>query len=133
MDPNETLRLLELMVKALNSLGDPEKTAASYPRRVVAHYENPESGLLISTASVTDGFKPFETGVTHPRYNSGKWMIVEAYETEEQAESGHYRWLKRMTGDGLPEVIPDAVNCVAAQCVVEADGQPLEYRLDATR
>jgi hypothetical protein len=122
-------KLKSLLRKSLLSLGDVEAIAQSYPQRVIAHYENASDRIAVSTSRVTDGFKPFETAVSHPRYYRGKWMIVEAYDTQESAELGHYRWLAKMTGDDLPEVIPDAVNCVAAQCCVEAEGK-LEYRLD---
>jgi hypothetical protein len=129
MDEKDPAKRLELLLKALHSLGNLAKEAASYPRRVVANYENRESGIFISTASIIDGFKPFETAVIHPRYNGGLWMIVEAYPDAAEAEKGHYRWVKLMTSDALPEVIVDAVNCVTAQCCVEAEGK-LEYRLD---
>lgn len=41
---------------------------------------------IIDTASVTDnlGF-PFETGISHPSYYEGKWIIVEQYQTKKRS------------------------------------------------
>lgn len=80
----------------------------NYEQRKVANYHNAETGLHVSTAAVMDGRKPFETAVAHPRYNGGKWIIVEAYATKEQSARGHDRWVKIMTEPNLP---PELIDC----------------------
>ncbi len=41
--------------------------AGTYKERKVACYE--KKGICIDTCRVTDSKKPYETGITHPRYN----------------------------------------------------------------
>lgn len=48
----------------------------------------------ISTAQVSDGRQPIETAIGHEEYNNGKLVIVEAYDTVEEAKVGHARWIK---------------------------------------
>lgn len=74
-------------------------------------YEDAKRGLFVSTATVSDGIKPHETAIEHPRYRGGKYMIiVEAYDTEEEATAGHDKWLRAVLNDTLPAVIEDCCN-----------------------
>ena len=41
--------------------------------------------LVISTTEVPDSDRPYETAISHPKYNRGKWITVELYATEEEA------------------------------------------------
>jgi len=77
----------------------------TWEERSVARYENGE--ITVDTCAVTDSTKPFETGIQHPSYNDGEWIIVEEYDTKEQAERGHKKWVKILTSDELPRVIED--------------------------
>lgn len=86
----------------------------NYEDRKVAHDEA-EGGLVIDTAEVNDGNKRYETAVSHPEYNDDKWVIVEAYDTKEEAAAGHERWKKIMTTDPLPEALKDCCNAEIAQ------------------
>jgi hypothetical protein len=79
----------------------------------VAHFE--ENGVVVDTCRVSDGLKPIETGVRHPGYNDGKWIIVEAYDSEEDAQMGHKRWVKKMTTAPLPRRLRDCQNSEVAQ------------------
>lgn len=79
-----------------------------YPQRVVANFEA-ENRLIVDTAAV-DGFKPYETAVKHPHYRNGRWIIVEAYDTREEAQVGHEKWVAAMTADTLPSVLVDCIN-----------------------
>ena len=49
----------------------------------------------------------YETGVSHPQYRGGAIIIVEEYETEQQAEQGHEGWVAAMTSDTLPPQLED--------------------------
>lgn len=69
--------------------------ADDYEQRAVARHE--ADGLLVDTRRVTDSKHDYETAVSHPAYNDNKWVIVEVYETEEQAHTGHDKWVKVMT------------------------------------
>jgi hypothetical protein len=51
------------------------------------------NGATIDTARVTDAEKDFETGIMHPGFNGGKWIIVELYDTKEEAQEGHHKWV----------------------------------------
>lgn len=64
----------------------------------------------IDTCSVTDGALRYETGITHPDYNEGGWIIVEAYPTRDKAVAGHARWVKKMSAKRLPKVLTDCQN-----------------------
>lgn len=85
---------------------------APYEDRKVDKYE--KGDLFISTVEVSDGNKPFETAVAHPKYNSGKIVIVEAYGTREQAIKGHKAWTERMTTKPLPIKLTDCLNAKIA-------------------
>jgi len=62
---------------------------------------------VIDTCAITDSAKPYETGIQHPEYNDGHWIIVETYDTEEEARKGHKRWVKAFSGKVLPNELTD--------------------------
>lgn len=66
--------------------------------------------LFVSTAKVSDGSKPYETAVAHPRYNGGDLVIVEAYSSKAAADLGHKKWIKKMSGKRLPKKLVDCAN-----------------------
>lgn len=80
----------------------------------VDNYEG-EDGLVIDTCAVSDSEKPYETGVCHPAYNGGDWIIVELYDTKKEAQIGHMKWEKLMTADTLPENLTDVSSAKIAQ------------------
>jgi len=68
--------------------------AGNYEQRKV---ENTVIGNVeIDTAAVTDSAQPYETGILSPLYNNNHWVIVEMYETKEDAIKGHKKWCKIM-------------------------------------
>lgn len=69
----------------------------------------------IDTCRVTDGDEPFETGIEHPEYNDGKWVIVEAYPTRAAAEAGHARWVDVMSKEVLPDQLVDCQNAAISK------------------
>lgn len=85
----------------------------NYEERKVKNYTSDD--LNIDTCAVSDSDKPYETGIQHPLYNEGKWVIVELYDTKEEAEVGHDKWVKIMTKNELPEVLKDVGTCVIAK------------------
>lgn len=66
-----------------------------------------EGDLFVDTCAVSDSTKPYETAVAHLRYNEGKMLIVELYDTKEEAQVGHDKWVKIMTAEKLPNAIED--------------------------
>jgi len=78
---------------------------------------------FISTVQVTDGILPFETGIRHRDY-SDSVIAVEAYQTREEASSGHEKWVRTMTSDSLPDVLQD---CCNSQLYLKIHGEPLIY------
>ena len=87
--------------------------AFNYDQRVVDRYE--EGEVVVDTASVSDGSQPYETGICHPEYNDGDWVIVEAYDTKEEAQEGHIKWVYKMTDKNLPTRLTDCCNAGIAQ------------------
>jgi hypothetical protein len=77
----------------------------------------------VDTCSVTDGSCPFETAVLHPEYNGGRWVIVEAYGTKEEAKVGHEKWIKIMTAKTLPESLIDCCNSEVSRLEQKFGGQ----------
>jgi hypothetical protein len=87
------------MFEFLNMVG-------THEQRAVANYK--KDGVELDTCSVTDySDKPYETGLLHPKYNKGKWVIVEAYKTKEEAQAGHDKWVALLESGNLPSKIED--------------------------
>lgn len=80
--------------------------AGNYEQRKVAHTDLGD-GAWVDTAAVNDAAQPYETAVQHPRYNDGKMVIVEMYESKTDANAGHERWVATMTADELPASLKD--------------------------
>ncbi len=78
----------------------------NYEERKVARFEN-KKGLIVDTAAVSDSAQPYETGIVHPAYNGGKWVIVELYDSKKAAQIGHKKWVKKMTARALPKTLKD--------------------------
>lgn len=91
--------------------------ADNYEDRVVANYKDEKTGLCVDTSMVTDSDKDYETGIEHPCYNDGDWVIVELYDTKEKAQKGHNNWVKKMTGKELPKQLRDVSSCTMAKLV----------------
>lgn len=100
----------------------------NYDDRKVDRYE--EGDLIVDTCSVTDGDHTYETGVCHPKYNNGRWVIVEAYDTKEEAQAGHDKWVSKMTAKELPAVLVDCNNAMLGQ-LASAFGADTEFPLEA--
>lgn len=82
----------------------------NYSERVVGRYDSEDSTIMVSTARVSDGRDPYETAVKHPEYNDGRMVIVESYQTKDEAASGHASWLEAVLKDALPEILVDCQN-----------------------
>jgi len=86
----------------------------TYEDRKVDRYDG-EDGLFISTALVTDSKQPYETGICHPAYNDGEMVIVEMYDTKEDSQVGHDRWVLKMTAEELPSELIDVSTSMTAK------------------
>ena len=76
----------------------------TYEERKVAN--DVVNEVTIDTAMVTDSYKPYETGISGKMYNNGDWIIVELYDTKEEAIIGHNKWTELFNSD-LPETLTD--------------------------
>jgi len=85
----------------------------NYQDRAIDRYE--VDNVVIDTCSVTDSAQPYETGVRHPNYNDGLYVIVEMYDTKEQARKGHDKWVKIMTAETLPDKLVDVSSATVAE------------------
>lgn len=79
--------------------------------------------VRVSTAGVPDGTQPYETAVCHPEYDNGEMIIVEAYDTKEQAKKGHPKWIRKMTSKKLPTKLVDCQNSYISKLC-----GPLEFK-----
>lgn len=86
-----------------------------------------ENGIFVDTCLVTDGSQPYETAIAHKNYNNGDMVIVESYDTKDEAQLGHEKWVSIMTSDRLPEYLIDCANADIAQ-LVELVGGELSMR-----
>lgn len=75
----------------------------NYESRKVANTKIEEG--IVDTCSVTDSAQPFETGIQSHLYNDGEWVIVESYDTKEEASEGHEKWVKILASK--PETLQD--------------------------
>lgn len=71
----------------------------------------------VDTALVTDSTKPYETGIRHPAYRDGDWIIVQLYSTKNEAIEGHKRWCNVMSVP--PEYLDDVNECEFEQLASE--------------
>ena len=85
-------------------------------------------GAVIDTCAVNDASQPFETGIEHPGYNNGKWIIVEQYDSKAEALLGHSRCVE-VFKSSLPTKLVDVSDCgIASLC--EMVGGNREYPLE---
>lgn len=95
----------------------------TYNSRKVDRYE--QDGLLISTCFVTDGKHDYETAIRSPLYNDNDFVVVEAYDSEEDARAGHRKWVDNMTTNP-PEKLVDCGNSKISQWI-EIMGGNMEF------
>lgn len=89
----------------------------NYDDRKVDRYDDEQTGLMVSTVMVTDSDQPYETAVRHQRYNDNKMVIVEMYESKEEAQTGHDKWVKTMTSKKMPTQLEDvSTSCISKMC-----------------
>jgi hypothetical protein len=93
--------------------------AGNYEDRKVANFVDDD--FTIDTCSVSDGRKNYETAVMHILYNDNKWIIVEAYDTKEEAQKGHDKWVKIMSSKELPKSLKDCQNAEISEFLDEDD------------
>jgi len=104
----------------LGFLNDP-----NYEQRKLARNDYPWG--FVSTIACTDGSKPFETAVSHDKYHvaDNTIVVVEHYDTREEAQRGHDRWVRTMTAEILPAVLTDCNNAGLAQLLTALTATPL--------
>ena len=93
---------------------------------------------FISTARVTDGSKPIETAIKSDEYapldtpeKTDQMIIVESYDSVEDAEAGHEKWRLLMETDP-PNKLVDCCNSGIADLINgigDPEGSLIEFRL----
>jgi hypothetical protein len=100
----------------------------NYKERKVGRFDDESKGIMVSTAFVNDSDKPYETAVAHPAYNKGEMVIVELYNTKEEAATGHDKWVNIITGENLPESLTDVSTAeIAKFCELISGRDKLTY------
>jgi hypothetical protein len=85
--------------------------------------------LVIDTCGgMTDSDHFYETGISHISYNNGDWIIVEGYDTEEDARNGHNKWVKIMTDESLPAILNDVSTSFLAKALDEFSSDEKSFR-----
>lgn len=77
--------------------------------RTVARYERDTGDLTISTMENRGDNYAFETAISHSLYKDSNWIVVELYDTREDAQTGHDKWLAAMNSDDLPGELVDVI------------------------
>lgn len=106
----------------------------------IARFELPDifgrRGMVVDTCGgINDSKHEYETAVAHPSYNDGKWIVVEGYDTEEEARDGHEKWVKIMTAESLPSILNDVSTATTAKICEEFNGKSFRcnpYTIDIT-
>lgn len=107
---------LSRMFNFLNDYGN-------YEERAIDRYEGK---FIVDTCAVSDASKPYETGVSHPDYNGGKWIIVDVYDTKEEAQIGHNRWVEFLLKTE-PDYLTDVSHAVLAELLGELGVREIRY------
>lgn len=93
----------------------------NHAERAVAQYN--KDGLYVDTCRVSDSSKPFETAVSHPAYNDDKLVIVELYDTIDDAKEGHEKWVGKMLNNP-PQQLIDVSTATVANLLRAMDALP---------
>ena len=72
-----------------------------------------DDGGVVSTVEASDGERPYETAIHHPSISGWKWIVVDAYDSWEDASSGHKAWVERLKK--RPLVVNELNNSLLAQ------------------
>lgn len=95
--------------------------ADNYEDRKIDRWESKDGLQMVDTCTVNDGRKPYETAVLHPDYNNGKMVIVECYDTKDDAQIGHDKWLNLVLNNKLPSALVDCANSEISQLCEQVD------------
>ena len=90
-----------------------------YEDRKIERYDDDE--LFVSTCRVSDSERPYETAVSTPEYNKGKIVIVEMYDTEQEAREGHHKWLEAMKNNP-PNALTNVSSCGSSEWIKKLGG-----------
>lgn len=99
--------------------------ANNYEERKIANYN--KDGVVIDTCAVSDSRQPYETGIQHPQYNSGDWVIVELYNTKTEAQIGHDKWVAILVNNP-PRQLQDVSTCASANILRDMGGLPMREK-----
>jgi hypothetical protein len=94
--------------------------ANNYEERKVARFEL--GMIIIDTCAVSDSDHPFETAISHPQFNSGNWIIVEHYDSKQEAIQGHNKWVDKITSkENFPLTLKDVSTAMIAKYMRQID------------
>lgn len=70
-----------------------EKIRSSRAERALL--EDTVNHYHIDTCKVFDRDWNYETGIEHPSFRGGEWVVVRGYDTIEEAKAGHLMWCEK--------------------------------------
>lgn len=97
----------------------------NYDRRMIARLEHED--VVLSTAYVDDSLKPIETAIKHPDYHDA-FVVVEVYDTEEEARKGHKKWKERVIKNTLPKTLKDVGMSKVTRMLRRESGGVIEHK-----
>ena len=100
----------------------------NYKERKVDNTIIPSVDAVIDTCAVSDSTQPYETAIKCSHYNNGKWVVVEQYDSKEEAQKGHERWVQ-VFKSSPPAKLIDVSECEIASLLTALAGKR-EYLLD---
>jgi len=87
LDPLDALLGQDSVLR--NSILNPSRIEDSRKSALTTHIDN----------IVVDTVKPVDTGVWETGIQRGSWIIVEQYDDEQQARTGHDAWVEKIKKD----------------------------------
>ena len=88
----------------------------NHAERKVDTYDKDD--LFVDTCRISDSSQPFETAIAHPDYNDNKIVIVELYDTSEEAQQGHDKWVDKMLKNPPRQLVDVSAVTIVPFCVV---------------
>lgn len=102
----------------------------NYEERKVDNTIIPSVDAVIDTCAVNDSTQPYETAIKCSHYNNGEWVVVEQYDSKEEAQKGHERWVQ-VFKSSLPTKLIDVSECHIASELTALEGKR-EYLLNTS-
>lgn len=102
----------------------------NYEDRKIDNYQG--ENFEIDTCRVTDASSPYETAIKHELFNDGKWIVIEEYDTAEEAQQGHDQWVDQLNNTPVDQLVLKDVSTseTAELCNIFWKDEDKEFKKD---